>query len=161
MNAEHSASAWKALLDADLNARYWRYMGLRYTRREGWAKIFLASTASATVASWSFWAELKLLWQSLSVIAALISVAIPIIDAPRKIATMTEAQAAWLQLMHEYDDLWRSRASLGERAFVATLSSLREREVEVSKKTATLPSDDTDLAERCFAEVVTSRGLSV
>jgi hypothetical protein len=161
VNAEHSNSAWQSLLDADLNARYWRYMGLRFTRREGWAKMFLAATASATVASWSLWVEVKLLWQSLSVIAALVSVAMPIIDAPRKIATMTEAQAAWLQLMHEYDDLWRSRASLGEKAFASKLSSLREREVEVSKKTATLPSDDTALAERCYAEVATSRGLSV
>jgi hypothetical protein len=160
VNSEHSISAWQALLDADLNARYWRYMGLRYTRREGWAKIFLATTASATVASWSLWAEVKLLWQSFSVIAALVSVAMPIIDAPRKIAAMTEAQAAWLQLMHEYDDLWRSRASIGERAFASKLSSLREREVDVSKMTATLPSDDSVLAERCYAEVATSRGLA-
>ncbi len=136
-------------------------MGLRYTRGEGWAKIFLAATTSATVASWSLWVEIKLVWQSLSVVAALVSVALPIIDAQRKIATTTEAQAAWLQLMHEYDDLWRSRASLSEKAFVSKLSSLREREVEVSKKTATLPSDDKVLADRCYAEVVTSRGLSV
>jgi len=104
--------------------------------------------------------EVELLWQSLSVVAALASVALPIIDAPRKIATMIEAQAAWLQLMHEYDDLWRSRESLAEKTFVSKLSSLREREVEVSKKTATLPSDDTGLADRCYSEVVTSRGLS-
>src|SRR6266480_8159768 len=103
-------------------------MGLRYTRREGYAKIFLAATASATVASWSLWAEVKPLWQTLSVIAALVSVTMPIIDAPRKVETMTEAQASWLQLMHDYEALWRSPGSLSEKAFVSKLTSLKERE---------------------------------
>src|SRR5262245_44733993 len=115
MNVEHPNSVWKSMMDADLNARYWRYMGLRYTRREAWAKIFLAATASATVASWSLWAEVRFLWQSLSVIAALISVAMPIIDVPRKISIITDAQGAWLQLMHDYEEIWRSRASLTEK----------------------------------------------
>jgi len=148
------------MLDADLNARYWRYMGLRYTRRDGWARIFLAATAAATVASWSLWAEAKVLWQSLSMIAALVSVALPVIDAPRKVETMTDAQGAWLQLMHEYEALWIERGTLTERSLTAKFASLREREVEVSKKTAKLPSDDTNLADRCYDEVVSSKGLS-
>ena len=31
--SEHADTAWEAMLDADFNARYWRYMVLRFARR--------------------------------------------------------------------------------------------------------------------------------
>lgn len=160
MNGEYIRDTWASLLDADLNSRYWRFMALRYTRRESQAKIFLAATASATVASWTLWLELKLLWQSLSALSALTSVALPIIDAPRKVEIMIEAQTEWLSLMHGYEELWRMRESLSEKAFSSKLAEIKKREVEVSKTTAKLSSDDKLLAERCYAEVVKSRGLA-
>lgn len=160
MNGERIASAWYAVLDADLHQRYWRYMGLRFNRREGYAKIFLAATASATVASWSIWADNKVLWQGLSIVAAIVSVALPIIDVPRKVDLMTEIQASWLQLMHDYEELWASRATFSDKQFTAKLSALKSREVEVVRKSARLPSDDKQLAEICQNEVVTSRKLN-
>lgn len=135
-------------------------MTLRYSRREGHARIFLAAMASATVGSWSLWGEVKALWQGLSIVSALISVALPIIDAPRKIELMTEAQAMWLQLMHDYEELFRLRETLSEKAFSAKLSAIKAREVEASTKTAKLPSDDLALSERCYSEVGASRGLT-
>ena len=156
----HAEAAWKAMLDADLNARYWRAMVLRFSRREGHAKIFLAVVASAAVGSWSLWIEAQWLWKTLSAVAAIVSVAMPIIDVPRKTEVMTEAYAAWLQLMHDYDDLWLGRDKIDEATFVTRLSSLRTREVDVAKKTAKLPSDDMELSERCYAEVLNSRALS-
>lgn len=157
--SEHADSAWKAMLDADFNARYWRYMVLRFARRENYAKIFLAVVASASVASWSLWIEIQWLWKTLSAIAAIVAVAMPIIDVPRKTELMTDAYGGWLQLMNEYEDLWRSRESSNDRTFAAKLTSLKTREVDVAKKTAKLPSDDDALAERCYAEVLTARGL--
>lgn len=159
MNGERVASAWYAALEADLHQRYWRYMGLRFSRREGYAKIFLAATASATVASWSVWVDNKILWQSLSIIAAMVSVALPIIDVPRKVDVMTEVQASWMQLMHDYEELWTLRISLTDKQFTSKLSALKSREVEVVKRSARLPSDDKKLAEICQNEVVMSRKL--
>lgn len=159
MNGEHIVSAWQAILDADLNARYWRYMGLRFSRRENLAKIFLAATASGTVASWSLMKDYPAVWQSLSIISAIVSVALPILDTPRKIAAMVDAQTAWHQLMNEYDELFRARGSTSEPDFTAKLSALKKREVEISGKTATLPSDDWVLSSRCQDEVSAARGI--
>jgi hypothetical protein len=160
MNGERIATAWYAVLEADLHQRYWRYMGLRFNRREGYAKIFLAATASATVASWSIWADNKALWQGLSIVAAIVSVALPIIDVPRKVDLMAEVQASWLQFMHDYEELWSSRTSLSDKQFTSRLSALKSREVEVVKKSARLPSDDKKLADLCQKEVFTSRKLN-
>lgn len=160
MNGEYIKDTWASLLDSDLNSRYWRLMALRYSRREGHAKILLAVAASTTVASWSLWVEVKWLWQTLSAISALVSIALPIIDAPKKVETMIKAQTEWLKLMHEYEELWRSRQTLTEKSFSSKLMELKKREVEVSEKTAKLPSDDDGLAESCYAEVVKSRGLT-
>ena len=85
MNADQKKFVWRSLLDADQNARYWRAMTLRYVRRERAAKIFLALVASATVAGWGFWREVGWLWQGFSILAALISVALPIFDVPRHV----------------------------------------------------------------------------
>lgn len=159
MNGERVTSAWYSVLEADLHQRYWRYMGLRFSRREGYAKIFLAATASATVASWSVWADNKILWQSLSIVAAVVSVALPIIDVPRKVDLMAEIQASWLQLMHDYEDLWASRSSLSDKQFTSKLSALKSQEVNIVKRSARLPSDDRRLAAICQDEVVTSRNL--
>jgi hypothetical protein len=103
---------------------------------------------------------LKWIWQTLSASSALASVALPIIDAPRKIETMIEVQAEWLHLMHGYEDLWRIRRTLEDEVFSNRLSEFKKREVEVSTRTAKLPSDDKKLAERCYAEVLQSRGLA-
>lgn len=160
MTTEYIRSTWIALLDADLNTRYWRLMALRYTRNEGCAKIFLATTASTTVASWSLWIDLKIIWQTLSIISAFVSVALPIIDAGRKVEMMTDAQTEWLRLMHDYEELWRIRDTLEEKLFAEKLSILKEREVEVSRKTIKLPSDDSKLANSCYIDVLKSRGLN-
>ena len=146
-------------MDADLNYRYWNLMALRYSRREGNAKIFLACTASATVASWSLWVDVKWAWQTLSAVSAIISVVLPIVDIPRKIQTMTEVQTAWLRLMHEYENLWRTRSTLTEKSYSRKLVALKVREAEVSKNTIRLPSDDKKLAAICYADVLKSRGL--
>lgn len=159
MNNETAGTVWSALLDADLNSRYWRLMALRHTRREKYAKIFLAVTASATVASWALWEHVKALWQGLSGVSAAVSVALPILDVPKDVEKMVAAQAEWTHLMHEYEELWGQRAALSDADFSSKLKALRTREVEVSGKTATLPSDDTKLAERCYAAVLKTRGL--
>jgi hypothetical protein len=42
---------WRAMLDADMNARYWKAMLIKYSREEKRIKIFLAIVTSGTVIS--------------------------------------------------------------------------------------------------------------
>jgi hypothetical protein len=37
---------WRAMLDADMNARYWKAMLIKYSREEKRIKIFLAIVTS-------------------------------------------------------------------------------------------------------------------
>jgi hypothetical protein len=151
--------AFNAMLDAQLQSRYWNLMALRYLRRETNAKIFLAVTASATVASWAIWKANEALWQSLSAASAIISVVLPIVDAPRKIDDMAEVQWRWQKLMHEYEALYGSSSTLSQIAFDKRFKELRAEEADISKKTSRLPTDDVRLAKRCQAEIIKARGL--
>ena len=49
---------WKALLDADMNVRYWKYMAQRLVKRDCNTKIFLAVMSSSTVGSWWIWEDI-------------------------------------------------------------------------------------------------------
>jgi hypothetical protein len=40
---------WRAMLDADMNARYWKAMLIKHSREEKRIKIFLAIVTSGTV----------------------------------------------------------------------------------------------------------------
>ncbi len=42
---------WRAMLDTDMNARYWKAMLIKYSREEKRIKIFLAIVTSGTVIS--------------------------------------------------------------------------------------------------------------
>ena len=54
---------WEAMLTADLNVRYWAHLSRRYSMWDKCIKILLALASSATVASWSFWNEVDILWK--------------------------------------------------------------------------------------------------
>ena len=57
---------WDGRLGADFNKRYWNHLIRRYSKRDKYTKIFLATMSSSTVASWGIWDEIDLLWKSLS-----------------------------------------------------------------------------------------------
>ena len=159
MNADQKNFLWRSLLDADQNARYWRSMTLRYVRRERAAKIFLAIVSSATVAGWGFWREVAWVWQGLSILAALISVALPIFDVPRHVESMVELYEKWCQLLNDYEEVWTVRASISDADVQETIRKLKGTEVELSNKAAKLPSDDVALGTKTFNEVLRERHL--
>jgi hypothetical protein len=160
MNADQNDFLWRSLLDADQNARYWRAMTLRYVRRERATKIFLAIVSSATVAGWGFWREIGWIWQSLSILAALISVALPIFDVPRHVESMVELHEKWCQLLNDYEGVWTVRASIADADVQERIRKLKTTEVELSKKAAKLPNDDVALGTKTFNEVLRERHLS-
>jgi len=160
MNADQKDLLWRSLLDADQNARYWRAMTLRYVRRERMAKIFLAIVSSATVAGWGFWRDVNWLWQGLSIIAAIIASAMPIIDVSRQIESMLELHERWLQLLNEYEDVWTARGNITDLDVQEKLKILKALEVELSKKAAKLPNDDVVLGTKSYNDVLRERKLT-
>ena len=71
---------WKSMLEADMNAKYWKYLVNRYSTRDKGFKIFLAIMASGTVAGWGLWEDIPWLWKSLSSISAIIAISSPILN---------------------------------------------------------------------------------
>ena len=52
---------WEAMLDADLNVRYWDHLSRSYSTWDKYTKIFLAFTSLSSAASWSIWSEINIL----------------------------------------------------------------------------------------------------
>jgi hypothetical protein len=100
-----------------------------------------------------------LVWQGLSILAALVSVALPIFDVPRQVEAMTEQQVGWQRAQQEYEAIWLSRETISERTAQSRLAALKAAEAELSKKAATLPNDDEKLGAKIFDDVIRERGL--
>nr|VFK17499.1 MAG: hypothetical protein BECKLFY1418C_GA0070996_103227 [Candidatus Kentron sp. LFY] len=90
MKHEIKADIWHSMLEADMNARYWKYLVHRYVERDKWLKIVLAVMAVGTVAAWGKWEEAEWLWKILSTASAIIAMSLPFLDYQRKIEQMSE-----------------------------------------------------------------------
>ena len=150
---------WNAMLDADMNARYWAEMVRHYASKDKRMRIFLAVTSSATVASWAIAIDMRIIWQVLSSLAALVAVALPILDWPKQREKMAELSGEWLQLQFDYERLWRQSKDNDSEVIENELSAHRAREVKLQENTAQLPLDHK-LIDRCYEAVVESRGLT-
>jgi hypothetical protein len=103
---------WEAVLDADLNLRYWDHLSRRYSAWDKYAKIFLAIMSSSTVAGWGIWNEINILWtdlslwKGLSAISAVTAIALPILDWQRKIGEVSNLKGKWSRISRAYENLW-------------------------------------------------------
>lgn len=154
---------WDSLLDADLNARYWSHLTRGYYNWDKWSKIFLAAMASGTVASWSFWAEVEIgikLWQLLSAISALLAIALPILNWPKMIQSMTALQQQWMQMRADYEILWmRLKGGTDMQQVEKEWTRLKQKESRVATEEYHLPRKKK-LLDQCYEEVLESRGLN-
>ena len=89
-------SIWGSMLDADMNERYWAQLSRNYHQKNKSIKIFLALMTSGTVASWSIWDEVDILWKVLSAIAAAISIAFPILKLEIMIERMSVLKGCFI-----------------------------------------------------------------
>ena len=152
---------WEAMLTAHMNALYWQELAHRFADREKWAKIFLALMASGTVASWGIWQEFDIGWKVSSGLAAVLAVALPILDWPKKIAKMNELKTFWRRMQNQYEFLWlQLDKDLAPEAAEAKFKALRDEEVDGERDDPTLPSNDV-LLQKCQERVLVSRGLTV
>jgi hypothetical protein len=148
---------WNSLLTAQMNACYWNSLALRYNDREKWLKIFLAVTASSTVAGWTIWAHYDFLWKTLSGLSAIVAVALPILDYSGQVEKMTKLASKCAQLRVGYELLWAQFDSLSPQSILDAQGKLAQQEIELSDVQAALP-DDRKLLEQCQNEVLKSRG---
>lgn len=156
MTPDQETAIWESLLVADMNKRYWGYMARRYQKREQVATIFLAATSSTTVTTWAVWKSIEWVWQTLSVVAAITSVGLPILNYPRQIEPMVELTAKWgvIQLSHE--NLWLSLNSTPDAEALEEFKKIKGQESELISTEARLPID-TRLLRKCQREVIASR----
>lgn len=151
---------WRSMLDADMNARYWKCLVSRYYQRDKVLKIFLAIMASGTVAGWGLWASLPWLWKTLSSISAIIAISQPILNYQKNIEQMSSLAGKWGELRIEYEDLWLQvqndpEPQILERAY----KKFRKIESGLQEKETKLP-EDKKLLMVCFNEVKKTRGLN-
>lgn len=147
------------MLDADMNARYWKYLVKRYADRDKFSKIFLAIMASGTVAGWGFWDSFPELWKTLSSISAVIAIAMPILNYQKNIEQMSYLAGKWGELRIEYEDLWlQVKNSPPQQTSEKTYKKFRGIESSLQEKETKLPDDQT-LLMKCANEVMKTRGI--
>lgn len=160
MTTEFRKAVWNSMLDADMNARYWKKLVSKFIWRDTVLKIFMAVMASGTVASWGFWESNVLVWKFLSSVSALAAIALPILNHQKKIEAMSELAGKWAELRIEYEDMWLAlRNKPNHATLTTTYKKFRSIESNLEKKETTLPSFPIILKE-CQTEVKISRGLN-
>ena len=151
-------SVWRSMLDADMNVRYWKYLTQRYVKRDRGFKIFLALTSSGTVAGWSIWNSIPLLWQILSGLSAIIAIISPILNYQKMIESISDLSGKWWELKTEYETFWRKAQKAIDEKFEAEYCNVKIKENELTKKETQLPQD-MKLLKKCQKEVLHVRGL--
>jgi len=70
---------------------------------------------------------------------------------------MVELHSKWLELMHEYDEIWRDQVSVTDSKARSRLNDAKKVELELSTKAINLPCNDKKLAYSIFESVVAAR----
>nr|VFJ44796.1 MAG: hypothetical protein BECKDK2373C_GA0170839_100949 [Candidatus Kentron sp. DK] len=153
MNQEIKTAIWHSMLEAEMNARYWKHLLHRYMKRDTWLKIFLAAMAVGTVAAWGRWEEeMEWLCKLLSSVSAIIAMSLPFLDYQRKIEQMSEVAGNWRNLRIEYQDLWYEVKSHPDSQLLEEgYRKIRRTEASFSGVELKLP-DDKALLKKCFDE---------
>ena len=98
---------WTSMLDADLNARYWKYIGRKQFKKNKWLKIALAIVSVSTVAFSHFInSYLKVPWQLIVALAAVIAYILPILNWEQTLKDLSTLTRLYTELQYEFEDLW-------------------------------------------------------
>ena len=144
------------MLDADMNVRYWTHLSRQYYKWERLIKIFLAIMASGTVASWSFWADLSILWKILSALAAITAIISPLLKLDATIESLSTIKGKWKKVLSDYETLWLSRKNKAKDELIKEYSRIKGIENEIDEKN--LPKKKK-LVLQIQDEVEISRGI--
>jgi len=151
---------WGSMLDADMNARYWKKVARIYSTIDTWIKIVLAICASGTVASWKLWEATPVAWKTLSAISAVVSIILPIIQLSKSINKISSLAGKWLQIKTDYELLWVDcKNDEPPKDLSKRYKEIKNREVTVKKTETDLPEYNY-LIKKAFNEVKVARGLA-
>ena len=157
---------WTSMLDADLNARYWKYIGRKQFKKNRLLKIALAIVSVSTVAFSHFInSYLKVPWQLIVAIAAVIAYILPILNWEQTLKDLSILTRLSTELQYEFEDLWAAIEANDENLDLQAVEEgynrvrQKQRDVLLVLQSFGLP-DDEDLIEACYSEVLSSRGLS-
>lgn len=108
LSSQMRREVWNSMLSADLNYRYHRALADSLQKQDKAAKITVAITSSAAVASWAIWTMpgFNWVWQVASGAAALIAVALPIVDPARLLKTASQLAGGWFSVLRDCQLLW-------------------------------------------------------
>ena len=152
---------WRAKLDSDYNERYWRAVTQKYAQYDLYLKVFLAFSASGTVAGWGFWSDVPLVWKGLSSLSALASVASPLLAFNKKVEAAATHAGKWTDLRVRYAALWETYRSNGKAdVLIREQTRLEKIFVELHSKEPMLKiPEDKKIAKQSQAEVLAANKL--
>ncbi len=159
--SDQLTTVWEALLDAEMNVRYWGYLAKRFAGREKSLKIALALTTSSTILSLPVWERLSygsIVLGLLGLLNAVLACILPILNYSERIETMANLRGAWSQLSIELARLWERESSSSISDSENEFRLLMERTVSLVVLESRLPNDRI-LVRKCQMEVRRSRGL--
>ena len=105
--SELRKAVWHSMLRSQMNALYWQKRGYRFYNCERIAQFFLLATSSSAVAGWGIWIEVELAWKMLSGLAALMAIALPLLDWSKHVKNCADLYGRYMQLTNGHDKLWR------------------------------------------------------
>lgn len=152
---------WKEMLTAELTQLYWEKLGHTYRSYDRNSKIFLAISTSSTVASWTLWVQVDILWKILSGLSALIAIVVPVLRWEYFIEKTSELKEGWLDVSHEYQNLWlkvETKSITSDKSVLKIRDDIFRKEKSLDSKSSSLPRD-RKLIELCDDEIRTRRGL--
>jgi len=152
---------WESMLSADLSYRYYRALADSLQRSDKAAKITVAITSSAAVAGWAIWTTpgFNWLWQVASGVAAIVAVALPIVDPAGLLKMASQLAGGWFSVFRDCQLLWAdvdstSEPQLYERyeRIVAEEKRLSEMEIGLTIRRRLLHACEQDV-RRYYEEV--------
>lgn len=153
-------AVWYAMLDADLNYRYWDTIGRKYFKRERAITIFLAIISSSAVASWGFWQHIDIVWKILTGCSAILAIINPILNIQKTIQIMAALRSNWHNLFYQYEKMWLNIESntINLENVKNEYGKLRDHEARIDSPTANLPLNKK-IRAICHKEVLNSRNI--
>ncbi|TAK98922.1 MAG: hypothetical protein EPO07_11320 [Verrucomicrobia bacterium] len=166
MNQEIRRQVWFRLLESDATSRYYGHLFAKYHNCDLWSKVFLATASSGTVAGWAIWNDavlypyFVLAWKLFSGSAAVLSIALPLINYPKRIEASRRLRTEFQDMMRDYELLWaKIDEPTYENKVEAEFRKLKDREAKLSTIEGNLPGTCTKLVIKCQDEVLTARNL--
>ena len=152
---------WEAMLDADLNRRYFGYLYANYHRADLTIKSMLAIFSSSTVASWAFWEYSAggILWKSCSALVTIIAIVSPFLNLGNRLELSARLKGEYGNMYSDYRKIYYADHSQDQRRIGEIVLMLGEREHELGLLEEILPVNKHALIAKCQDEVLAAHGI--